>query len=179
MQFADLLRFSAVDTSAIWEKSDEFIAKMEGATSVAKARMALSEPGKSGLLEAHGLLFAGQAGAGELRQTLIAGRYPGQDCPEPEYIDNSLNNFFNWMSAESMTEVHPIEKAALVLTRIVDVWPFGFGNLTAAVMLANAYLEAGWPGSILSCCRSTWTGIRQDPCAGRQDRHSAAGQRDP
>jgi fido (protein-threonine AMPylation protein) len=146
MQFADLLRFSAVDTTAIWEKSDEFIARMEGASSVAKARMALTEPGKSGLLEAHGLLFAGQAGAGMLRQTLIAGRYPGQDCPEPEYIDNSLNNFFGWMSAESMAEVHPIEKAALVLTRIVDVWPFGSGNLTVAVMLSNAYLkQAGLP----------------------------------
>src|ERR1019366_4354491 len=90
LQFADLLRFSSVDTSAIWHKSDEFIALMEGAKSVSDARNVLTEPGKTALLEAHALLFAGQMGAGLLRQSVIAARYRGQDCPEPEFIDNSL-----------------------------------------------------------------------------------------
>jgi hypothetical protein len=140
MQFADLLRWRDVDTAAIWAKADGFIASMEGAVAVDEARAVLAEPTKDALLRAHRILFAGQPSAGQLRQTLIAGRYRGQDCPEPQFIDRSLDNFFMWMSAESLAEIHPIEKAALVLTRIVDIWPFDVGNLTTAVVLANAFL---------------------------------------
>jgi len=140
IQFADLIRWRDVDTTSIWAKADEFIALMEGATDVAEARSALTNPDKNGLLEAHRILFRGKPSAGQLRQTLIAGRYRGQDCPEPQFIDRSLDNFFMWMSAESLAEIHPIEKAALVLTRIVDIWPFDSGNLTAAVVLANSFL---------------------------------------
>src|SRR5262245_24479392 len=115
LQFADLLRWKDVDTSSIWEKSDIFIAQMEGGKDVAAARNALLEPTKSGLIQAHAILFSGREGAGKLRKSLIAARYRGQDCPEPEFIGHSLDNFFNWMSAESVGEIHPIEKAALVL----------------------------------------------------------------
>ena len=141
LQFADLLRYRNVDTSTIWEKSDTFIERMEGAGSVAQARAALTQPTKEELLRAHAILFAGRPAAGELRRSRIAAQYRGQDCPEPEFVDRSLDNFFRWMSAESIREIHPIEKAALVLTRIVDIWPFDFGNLTAGVVLANAYLS--------------------------------------
>ena len=64
--------------------------------------------------------------------------------PGPQFIDHSLDNFFDWLTAESVSEIHPIEKAALVLTRIVDIWPFEFGNLTVAIMCANIFLgQAG------------------------------------
>src|SRR5438093_651952 len=104
MQFADLLRWKSVETAPIWEKSDHFISLMEGASSVGKARAVLAEPNKMELLRAHSILFADQPGAGQLRRSIIAGRFRGQDCPEPEFIDGSLDNFFNWMSAESMSE---------------------------------------------------------------------------
>jgi hypothetical protein len=143
LQFADLLRWRHIDASPIWEKSDSFIGQMEGAKSVSKARAMLTEPTKDAFLRAHGILFEGMPGAGELRRNRIAAMYRGQDCPEPEFLDRSLDNFFMWMSAESVSEIHPIEKAALVFTRIVDVWPFEVGNLTAAVMLANAFLKQG------------------------------------
>jgi Fic family protein len=67
--------------------------------------------------------------------------FRGQDCPEPEFVERSVDNFVNWLSAESFGEIHPIEKAALVLTRIVDIWPFNSGNLTAGVIFANIFLE--------------------------------------
>jgi hypothetical protein len=146
LQFADLIRYRSVDNTAIWIKSEQFIAGMEGAVDVARARQELIEPTKEGFLRAHAILFAGRAGAGELRHSQIVARYRGQDCPEPEFLDRSLTNFFNWMTAESVAEIHPIEKAALVMTRIADVWPFEFGNLTAAVVLGNAFLrQAGLP----------------------------------
>ncbi len=67
--------------------------------------------------------------------------YRGHDCPDPQFIDRSLDNFFNWLTAESISEIHPIEKAALVLTRIIDIWPFEYGNITAAIMLGNVFLR--------------------------------------
>jgi Fic family protein len=146
IQFADLLRWKDIDTSPIWKKSDTFIAQMEGGKDIEAARTALLEPDKSGLIRAHAIIFSGSPGAGELRTSVIAGRYRGQDCPEPEFVNQSLDNFFNWMTAESIAEIHPIEKAALVLTRIVDIWPFASGNLTMAIVLANAFLrQAGMP----------------------------------
>jgi hypothetical protein len=145
VQFADLLPFKNVDSSAVWKKSDKYIAILEDAADVAKARTALVEPAKSGLLQAHGILFANRSGAGQLRSSSLAGPYRGQDCPAPEFIDRSLDNFFSWMTAESMGDIHPIEKSGLALTRIVDIWPFDFGNLTAAIILANAFLrQAGF-----------------------------------
>jgi hypothetical protein len=151
LQFADLARFQAIDKTPVWEKSDRFIAQMEGAESVTAARAILerdlpSEQLKAALLQAHGLLFNGRTGAGELRQSTIAVRYRGQDCPEPQYIARSLDNFFSWMTSESVGEIHPIEKAGLALTRTMDIWPFDYGNLTVAVMLANRFLHAaGYP----------------------------------
>ncbi len=142
LQFGDLARLKRIDTAPIWEKADGFIAMMEGGASVEKARTALTELTKAELLAAHEILF----GSGQLRTSAIAGRFRGQDCPEPEFIDRSLDNFFHWMSAESMAEIHPIEKAVIVFTRIVDIWPFATGNLTTALVFANAYLNrAGLP----------------------------------
>ena len=78
-------------------------------------------------------------------QSVVKPLYRGHDCPEPQFIDRSLDNFFGWLTAESISEIHPIERAALLLTRIVDIWPFEFGNLTVAIVFANQVLgEAGF-----------------------------------
>jgi hypothetical protein len=141
LQFAGLDKLKGGDAAPVWEKSDKHIAEIEGAADVARAREALQEPAKAGLIELHSILFSGRKGAGELRQTAMQPLYRGHDCPDPQFIDRSLDNFFNWLTAESVSEIHPIEKAALVLTRIVDIWPFEYGNVTAAIMLANVFLR--------------------------------------
>lgn len=144
LQFADLERIKGVDTASAWEKADRHIQQMEGASEAQKAR-AIQQGTKAGLLATHSVLFSGREGAGELRGKTIKPLYRGQDCPEHQFIDRSLDNFFGWFTAESFSEIHPIEKAALVLTRIVDIWPFEFGNLTVAVMFANLSLrDAGF-----------------------------------
>src|SRR5688572_30341321 len=107
LQFAGLDKLKGADTTPVWEKSDTHIAQMEGAADVARARQAFEEPTKGGLLELHATLFSGRKGAGELRQTAIKPLYRGHDCPEPQFIDRSLDNFFNWLSAESVSEIHP------------------------------------------------------------------------
>src|SRR5207249_11288160 len=62
-----------------------------------------------------------------------------------QLFDCSLKNFFNWLSAVSVSEIHPIERAALVLTRIAGIWLFVFGNLTVALVCGNMCLgQAGF-----------------------------------
>jgi hypothetical protein len=83
---------------------------------------------------------------GSLRRQPERPRFRGQDCPDPEFIDRSLDNFMNWMSAESLLQIHPIERAALVVTRLIDIWPFDTGNVTTAIVFANIGLRrAGLP----------------------------------
>jgi hypothetical protein len=141
LQFADLDRFKGVDASAVWDKSDAFIEKLEGGANVRTARETVREPTKAGLLQIHSIVFGGG-----LRQQPLRPQFRGQDCPDPEFIERSLDNFFNWLTAESVAEIHPIERAALGILRIADIWPFDVGNLTVAVMLGNVILgQAGLP----------------------------------
>jgi fido (protein-threonine AMPylation protein) len=140
-QFADLERLKGPDLTSSWDKSDAHIEQMEGAFNVRSARSMIQEPSKSGLLTLHKVIFDNREGAGELRRTAAKPLFRGHDCPDPQFIDRSLDNFFSWMTAESLSEIHPIEKAALVLSRIVDIWPFEFGNLTTAIVYANLFLR--------------------------------------
>ena len=135
LQFADLQRLTNVDTTPIWEKSDAFIEQFEGGVNVRRAREN-AEATKAGLLQIHSTVFDGA-----MRREVMKPLYRGQDCPDPEFIERSLDNFFNWLTAESVAEIHPIERAALVVTRIADIWPFNRGNLTAAIILANVGLK--------------------------------------
>ena len=140
LQFADLERLKGRDTSAVWNKSDTFIEQFEAGKNVRQARQAVQDPAKASLLQMHSIVFGG-----ELRQQPVQPLFRGQDCPDPQFIDRSLDNFFNWLSAESISEIHPIERAAWALTRVVDIWPFDSGNLTVAIMLANTGLrQAGF-----------------------------------
>jgi len=141
LQFADLDRLKAANLEPAWEKSDAFIEQLEGGANARQARESVTEMTKNGLLRMHSIVFSGREDAGALRQEPFQPRYRGQDCPDPQFIDRSLDNFFNWLTAESVAEIHPIERAALVLTRIVDIWPFAFGNLTIAMMFGNMELR--------------------------------------
>ena len=145
LQFADLERLKGIDTSAAWEKSDKYIEQFEGAVNVRRFRESIMELTKPNILQTHSILFSGREGAGVLRRRSLKPLYRGQDCPDPQFIDRSLENFSSWLTAESVSEIHPIERAALVLTRMVDIWPFDFGNLTVALVFGNLCLrQAGF-----------------------------------
>ena len=146
LQFADLERLKHVDTTSVWVKSDRIIEQFEGGSNIQSARETVREVTKEGLLQIHSIVFGGA-----LRQHAMKPVFRGQDCPDPEFIDRSLDNFFNWLTAESVAEIHPIERAALVLTRIADIWPFDSGNLTVAIMVGNVVLrQAGFPPFFVS-----------------------------
>jgi len=136
LQFADLERFKNLDITPAWDKSDSYIEQFEGGANVRHARETVQQMTKADLLQMHSIVFDGT-----LRQHAMKPLFRGQDCPEPEFIERSLDNLFNWLTAESMAEIHPIERAALILTRIADIWPFQSGNLTVAMMFANIGLH--------------------------------------
>ena len=141
LQFAELERLKGADLSDIWLRSDTAIASLEAALGVTAARESLDSGSKDSLLRMHGLLFPDRSGAGRLRETPLQPLYRGQDCAPPEFIEHSLDNFTVWLAAESFAQIHPIEQCALSMTRIVDIWPFEFGNLTSAMVFANLPLQ--------------------------------------
>jgi Fic family protein len=141
LQFAELERLKGSDTSSAWTRADAQITAIEGATGVSAALESLTAMTKEGLLRAHDLLFSGRPDAGQWRQAAMKPLYRGQDCAPPEFIERSVDNFATWLNAESFTQIHPIEQCALAMTRVIDIWPFEFGNLTVALLLGNVPLR--------------------------------------
>lgn len=141
LQFQDLERYKGHDLTEVWERSDHMIALMEGASRVSAARSELEDCTQQELLKIHGILFSGRTSAGTLRSIELPPMYRGQDCAPPEFISRSLMNLEIWLKADSFREIHPIEKCALTIARILDIWPFEFGNATTAIVFANQFLK--------------------------------------
>jgi len=112
----------------------------EGASNARSALTSIEGSGKEDIIGVHRTLFAPRDGAGVLRSRPVAAAFPGQDCPDPQFIGQSLNNLERWLSVDSLGELHPIQQAALALTRVVDIWPFDYGNKSVAVVFANSFL---------------------------------------
>ena len=139
-RFPNLEKVSSLDLDAALERFDRALSERDGVRDPCGARSTMSRPGKAGLLDSHRTLYGPREGAGRLRDSAVAPVFDGQDCPEPEFVARALDNFEQWLDAESFSEIHPIEQAALCLTRIVDIWPFEFGNRTSAIVFANFFL---------------------------------------
>jgi Fic family protein len=134
------------DIKRCLERFDEGLDHGEGAMNVARALEGVGGVGREDLLGLHRRLFEGRPGAGELRSSPVEATFRGQDCPDPRFLAQSLDNFEKWLGVESLSELHPIQQAALTTTRLVDIWPFEFGNRTTAVVFANSFLlRAGLP----------------------------------
>ncbi len=144
--FADLKNLEGADLTTCWERFDRLIDFAESASDINHARELSTAPTKEVLLKMHKVMFSGRDSAGALRHSVTTAMFRGQDCPEPEFVDRSLDNFERWLTADSFMEIHAVEKAALVLTRLIDIWPFEFGNRTTAVVFSNHFLaEARLP----------------------------------
>ena len=139
--FEDLNNLTNLDLIPCWERFDKLLDFGESATRVGNARQLLTEPTKPELLKLHEIMFEGREGAGSLRSTVVGARFKGQDCPDPRFISQSLDNFVVWLNADSFLEIHAVEKAALVMTRLIDIWPFEFGNRSVAAVFSNYFLE--------------------------------------
>lgn len=141
LQFAELERLKGPDPALAFPQADAWIAAYEGATGVTEARESLTAITRENVLRLHAQLFPDRDGAGQWRMTALKPLYRGQDCVPPEFIERSVDNLVTWLTADSFSQIHPIEQCALAMTRIVDVWPFEFGNVTAALVFGNLPLR--------------------------------------
>lgn len=144
--FPALEKIREGDVERCLERFDQMLDHGEKAGSIAAALVGIGGMTKQDILGLHRKLFDGRPRAGELRISRVAASFRGQDCPEPEFLNQSLDNFEKWFSVDALAELHPIQQAALALTRLFDIWPFEFGNRTTAIVFANSFLlRAGYP----------------------------------
>ena len=68
-RFPDLDRIENLDLEPSLARFDEAISGRGGIGDVAQARSVMTDPGKSGLLDIHRVLFHPRPGAGQLRQS--------------------------------------------------------------------------------------------------------------
>lgn len=71
--------------------------------------------------------------------------------PAPALIvPRMLDNAFDWFGTDSFKELHPVERAAVVYLRLLDLYPFPAHNETTALLGASFYTErAGLPPLII------------------------------
>jgi hypothetical protein len=62
--------------------------------------------------------------------------------PTPTLIlPRMLDNAFDWFDTESFMDLHPVERAAVVYLRLLDLHPFSSHTETTATLAAGFYTE--------------------------------------
>ncbi|KAA0184150.1 Adenosine monophosphate-protein transferase FICD, partial [Fasciolopsis buskii] len=99
-------------------------------------------------LHRHILSFVDPSEAGNLRRTqvFIADHNP----PPPEAVLDLMTELVSWLNGDQLSDVHPIELAALTHWKLVYIHPFYDGNGRTARLLMNLILmRAGLPPAII------------------------------
>ena len=93
------------------------------------------------LLDLHRAVTGAPAGAEVLRKTEPT---PINATHEPTpvlLLSRMLDNAFDWFDTESFSDLHPVERAAVVYLRLLDLHPFPSHNETTATLAAGFYTE--------------------------------------
>jgi hypothetical protein len=71
--------------------------------------------------------------------------------PPPASLPALIDNACHWYTAESFTELHPIEQASIVLLRLIEMQPFEGANERTALVAASLFtLRTELPPIIIS-----------------------------
>lgn len=85
------------------------------------------------------------------RQTEITPLNEAHDPPLAMMLPRLLENALGWFATEGFAEMNPVEQAALVYLRFIDLQPFAAANQATATLAASFYLErAGLPPLIFA-----------------------------
>jgi Fic family protein len=57
----------------------------------------------------------------------------------PEHLPALLESACQWYTAESFTELNPVEQASIVLLRLIDLQPFEQANERTALVAASLF----------------------------------------
>jgi Fic family protein len=103
------------------------------------------------LLEIHRLMLAGiHASAGSYRQQHKDSLGEGHEPTAPELVPPVVENALEWFQSPSFGEMHEVEKAALMLIKLVDIQPFDEGDGRTLRLFSNFFLlKAEYPPAII------------------------------
>ena len=93
------------------------------------------------LLDLHRTMVGAPAGADVLRKTEPMPINVMHDPTPALLLPRMLENAFDWFSAESFKDLHPVERAAVVYLRLLDLHPFPAHTETTAALAASFYTE--------------------------------------
>lgn len=98
-------------------------------------------------------LALGQAdeAAGRFRTQPINPLYTGHEPVRPEELPRLIELTLDWFAADSMSELHPVEQAALAHLRLYDLQPFGKASGRLTRLAASLFtLRRALPPIIIS-----------------------------
>ncbi len=101
--------------------------------------------------EVHSMMMVGlDEEAGTFRSGIVAPLTSQHVPTDPERIEPAISQLLAWISADSFAELHPMQQSALVLIRLLDIFPFTQGTARTCRSLANFFvLRSGFPPAII------------------------------
>jgi len=93
------------------------------------------------LLDLHRTVIGAPSEAGVLRKTEPAPINAMHDPTPALLLPRMLDNAFDWFGTESFKDLHPVERAAVVYLRLLDLHPFPKHTETTATLAASFYTE--------------------------------------
>jgi len=93
------------------------------------------------LLDLHRTITGAAKGADVLRKTEPAPINAMHDPTPALLLPRMLDNAFDWFNTESFRDLHPVERAAVVYLRLLDLHPFPQQTETTATFAASFYTE--------------------------------------
>lgn len=135
-QIANLVH-SSIDSDKLSD-IDRSIAEQIAALRTIRALVQSS--GKEAMLTPEFLLnLRNPFGNGELRKSSGDSRRKIKPAP-PEHLMARLQSACFWFAAESFLELNPVEQAAIVLLRLIEIQPFEDSNDRTAITAASLFL---------------------------------------
>jgi Fic/DOC family len=100
-----------------------------------------SKFGVERLLDLHRTVTGAAPGADVLRKTEPAPINATHEPTPALILPRMLDNAFDWFDTESFRDLHPVERAAVVYLRLLDLHPFPSHTETTATLAAGFYTE--------------------------------------
>ncbi|MGH9834861.1 MAG: Fic family protein [Blastocatellia bacterium] len=114
------------------------------------------------LLDLHRALTGAPAGEDVLRKTEPLPINAMHDPTPALLLPRMLDNAFDWFSTESFKDLHPVERAAVVYLRLLDLYPFPANTEITALLAASFYTERdGLPPLAIFADETTLARYRQ------------------
>jgi hypothetical protein len=93
------------------------------------------------LFDLHRTVIGAPADADVLRKTEPAPVSAAHEPAPALILPRMLENAFDWFDTESFRDLHPVERAAVVYLRLLDLHPFTAHTETTATLAAGFYTE--------------------------------------